>query len=181
MDISNELELMRSNFGEMSSILQTLSDQEKELAKKTYLIKVVGISSAVESMINLGKFEDCGVKSMKLTHVNGIAYGSSIKFTLKDKNRNEMKLLNLMNESKEYTDLTEKLETLFSLLRGFGPENLSEGFTDATSKEFTLKKGADKLILQLLLSDELKAVLEYSQLQNSLETNETNKPKKVKI
>lgn len=177
MDIRKELENISQDNYYVTTVFNDIEKQEKELRKKKHLFKVINLVNIVNEMTNSNFFRDNGIITLKMNISYDYYDGHRVDFSLNDKNDQEVMFeLHTVEANKKLN-----LWTAVHALNRFEEENVMQGLPDGFEKTFKLKPGIGNEFLDIFLSNELKSVLEFNKMQNSLPQNEIAAPKKPKL
>lgn len=175
MDITKEIADIKARQGNANIVVSNLQEQKIEIDKQIYIVSVVAVACAIQDMIKAGEFSQHNIDKLLLTDVDDHDYGNVIKYKFKDKDNNNIKKSLVMLD-----ELTNKLDEIFDAISGFDYDQISEQFKETDSILFNLSEPFEEKFIDLMLSKELKAILEHGELQNSMSTNEVV-PKKPKM
>lgn len=168
MDIIKELKAMQKT-ANINRLVDGALEQRKIWDQKTHLLKVISLVREIKNLVENKVFESDGISM-----INMASYGSNtsnhIGIILLSENFDMLK----NPKKKEYHNFFNAL----SILSDFDIKNTSGAF-DAYIK---LDKNIEEQIYKILLSKELKSILDYSQEKLSGKDNEQeNKPRKPKL
>ncbi len=183
MDLIKELEKMEKGNLSLHEIRQEIEEQQLQLEKKAYIFKVLSIAKDVEDYIKTESFPSKDIAGIELD-----SYESenevSIAFSF-FRNDGETIYHDLMK--KEYPEILQRFREIFNgpafaNLKDLSVKNefLNKEFVQSGSQEFDLNEGVGEEIIDVLLSKELKSMLDYSKMQLSLD-NKSEKNKKLKV
>jgi len=174
MDIKKELAQLNSskNFGE--DIVDDLASQLKEFKDKVHLFNVIFIANKIEDAVINGFFINEKYLNLDLMIQQGFNY--NIMCDLLDEDRGLILDYTNINSN---TKQTEFIQNLFNKINGFSSEDINSEFDKDV--ELELKLGIKDKIIDLLLSKELKATLEYNKMGMELPKTPKNKSKNIKM
>ncbi len=174
MDIREDLEDFIANNGFDDSFIE-------EQIKKLHLFKILSISNKLEQKVKTDFFSKDNIKFLKIY--------------LHDDDRRENHYLigfNLFNDNelvRNFSDkkFVEKHDYFISLLKDQieGSGSLSDKLINIDIKDnpkyLALKPGIGEKLIDILLSKELKSILDYNKLQLNIPVNHQSNQTKIKI
>lgn len=171
MDIIAELKRISSEKDNTKNILKSMND---EFEKKLHLFRVFEFAYAIDTLI---ADKHCEKHLCVLKIFNNKYESRPLMLIVSDSKGNEiLKGFPQVPETiMELKPLVEHIATCKIEYTCCG--NISVG----TPLKIELKKGAGSEILKHLLSDELRAMLDYSQMQIELDDKKEIAPKKIKV
>lgn len=176
MDISEELNQIKTGLIDNQTVLGNLLKERDEFNKKIHVFIVLNIANAIKEMVDSDIFQKYDISSINIIHkCNDETSTNFIGYELFDSKLNKIEYI-IFPEEKVL--IAQNLNGLFVDLYDFSSDNISEELCD-TTKNVKLVKGVDNELLDLLLSKDLKTTLDYSQLKISLPEN-SNKDKSTK-
>jgi hypothetical protein len=175
MDITKELKELNStdNFG--NKILQELEVQQDEFNKKLYLIQMLSAAKEIESMVNEGFFKLNNIDWLYMNIYESKFEKKFHKITMRVGGENFIK------DSHEQEFYNLKIKKIFKNIEEINLKLVNEELLINHEFYLDLIPGVEQKILDLFLSDELKKVLEYNQMQLELSNNNDSNNKKLKL
>jgi hypothetical protein len=171
MDIKNNLKEAIENRDAVEKIIKSILDEQAQLEKKLHIFKVISLADKIEQAIETGYFNEPKVEA--LTFV--LDYNDFIYLEIGYYLTNDDQTLFSENDNKIYYEKPISFFTdLFKEMGKFKAELTSENHEP---DELKLEIGIKDKILDILLSDELKKILEYNKMQLELPTNKNNTKK----
>lgn len=172
MDLINELKEIEDNSLSIENLIEKLEEEQVQLAKKAYILKVINISRAMTELSHSEILKD------KILGIN-LSYHQSY-----DNYQFYIHLLDYQ-ENRLETDaqFREKSKELVALLKTNGKLNknyVSQSFWEDSRGKILFNKEVDKQIFDLFLNEELKKILDYSQLAVELKDKKGSE-KRLKI
>jgi hypothetical protein len=169
MDIVKEFKNVSLNKTDFNTIMHIMEQEKEEMHKKLHLIRVLALLDSIDEKIRIGYFKEKNVSSL---HISKGVYGIvSHAF---------------YGKGGDYADDQELdgLGTIFKNINEFKTRYVNKSL-DPNSNEnngykIKLNKNCREKLLDALLSEELKKILEYSQLyseMNNINANQLRKPK----
>jgi len=181
MDITKELKEIDLNNENINKFVKDIEFQQHELLKKAHLLKVVNFANEVEKLIKTNIFFDYNIYFFEAYWDRPIG-SSNIKlsFLIQDKSKKRM---NVIDESNLLIKPFAKISGLVDQLNWFKPEFIKQSALELTLEDIIIeiKPGIKDKILDILLSNELKSILNYNKMQNELVTSHLNIDKKFKM
>jgi hypothetical protein len=175
MDIKKELmELSSSdNFGD--KILENMEYEKQEFNKKLYLVQMLSTAKKLDRIIEVGVFQNNDIDSFRVN-----VFGTTLK-------KKFHKIMfnctgeDFITDSHEREFFNIKLKEVFNNIEEIDLSLVSEKMINKPEFYLDLEQGIGQKILDLFLSDELKKVLEYNNMQLELPSNNEINNKKPKI
>jgi hypothetical protein len=163
MDIIKELKLgsIENNFVDSLSYIE---EQQNLWNKKSHIFKVISLINRLEQVKNDGLFDEHEIEFIEILHKYNSPNGNFIKFNFFNADKEEVASLN----HGVYNEVYNKLVSYFDALDGFNEEYIGKRDFELN---VNLNKNIKEQILSVLLSQELKTVVEFSQMQIELEHN----------
>ena len=164
MDLINELKEIEDNNLPVEMIIENLEEDQIQIRKKIHILKVINFSRAMKKLVqsDIPKDKILGINLQY--HQSGNLYQFSIHLL----DHQEKRL-------KTDSEFKEKSKDFVELLKKSGKLNLnyvSESFWEDGQGNILFNKEVDKQIFDLFLNDELKKILDYSQLSVELKDKE---------
>jgi translation initiation factor 2 beta subunit (eIF-2beta)/eIF-5 len=182
--LSDDLKEINANIKFENDSVSELNEQQEKLLKKIYLLSTQSIANKIEEQLSKGFF---GEKSKFIGLIYEYDGDKGYEFItgLLDKDENQLVSI---KDSDKYTFVNR----LFRELDGFSTDFISDNLKGNMRKfnpniyesEFInkvlLKQGIEDELLNLILSKELKTILDYNKMQLELNnSNESNKRLKM--
>jgi hypothetical protein len=167
MDIKNELNIS----SDLDIVINKLSHEKEEIQQKLHIFKMLRLAEDISKLPNLEEFNLSNADKVIVT----IQY---------DKEDDENYIyLSLRNKDDKKLDskLSHILRTACRFPGGVNNEYINEDFHYDVGQKFEFDAHLKENLLNLFLSTELKAVLEYSEMDNELINNKEPTGKKAKI
>lgn len=169
MDIINELKKLSLEDSNTKQILKNMND---EMEKKLHILRVFEFAHAIDSLAKDKKYQ----KYLKIIKVFNNTYQSRpLMMIFLDHHDNDV-LRYSINVMQELVELKPLIENIVKSKIEYTNCDIPVG--KFISIDF--KKGMKDEILKYFLSDELKTILDYSQMQIDLD-EKSNTQKKLKI
>jgi hypothetical protein len=172
MDVINELKEIEDNNLPVEMLIENLEEEQVKLGKKIYILKVVNLSKAITKLSQSEILKD-KILGMNLTY-----------HQMYDNYQFSMHLFDYQEKTvKTDPQFREKSKTVVELFKNNGKLNenyVSESFWQDGKGKILFNKAVDKQIFDLFLNEELKKILDYSQLSVELKDKEGGK-KRPKI
>jgi hypothetical protein len=189
MDIKKELEDFENSDDCGDKLIANIKIKEEEFKKKGYLFKIISFSKKLENLIKQDIFSSNGIKFIRIrfNSVNN-AYNKqvySVRYDFFNENRDIISCFTYNDKhNRSLTKPAVSFNQLFdscSLNDGFSKNFVNSGIDDNDKYIFELKIGIAEEILQLFLSDELKAIYDYNKMQIDVPSNNNENDKRLKI
>lgn len=180
--IIDEIAKIKNDSGHIKATIEKLEIQQKETKKQLYLFKVLNLVQEFEVMIKNKSFENADICTADLHISVEEDIGNVIKLSPYDS-------YNLYVDDCFYdkenglVSIQEVIviNNLFSTLDGLIREHVSEELKNNKVYKMNIEEGCSKVILDALLSKELKSLLEYSEMYHELSNENEPKAKKAKM
>jgi hypothetical protein len=176
MNIIKELHEFKSDKDCLDKLIDDIAIQQNELAKKSHLLKAIGISSLIEDAVLEDFFKNAEIKKIQICL--GHQYDDStgdyeyrLTFTLVDSNNTVIPRGKIPINSEQ---LQKFFHTVFYAMKDLSIDSYCEKLRDNSKYYLELKPGVGEKILDLFLCDELKKVYEYSNMQIGLHESESH-------
>jgi hypothetical protein len=185
MDLIKELEKIENNNVSYSTILDEFNQEKAEMDKKMHIINVLSIAKDVEDYINLNDFEAINIGGFEMDCCEDEDTKSqSISFSFF---RCDGEAILHDSMKKKHPEILQRFREIFNGSNYKGLKDLSvkteflnAEFTESGWIEVDFIQDAGEVIVNSLLSKELKSILDYSKMQ--LELNNKKEPgKKLKV
>lgn len=174
MDIVKELKEFKSDKNCLDKLIDDIAMQQNELAKKSHLLKAIGVSSLIEDAVSEDFFKNAEVKNIQICL--GHQYDDStgdyeyrLIFALVDSNNVVIPRGKLPANSEQ---LQRFFHAIFYAIKDLSIDSYSEKLKDNSKHTLELKPGIKEEVLDLFLCEELKKTYEYSHMQLNLHDNE---------
>jgi len=175
MEILRDFSEFENNKKSANEIIMQLENDRKELNKQIHIFKVLDVGSKIQQLFDDGTFKKNDLVSIHIHYEYDYDYGNEIKYSL-HKEDGEVSRAFLPD------DLIDKIGETFRIIEGFKLENINMEFNKPhTSYQVKTEENFKEKFTDLLLSDELKRVLNYSRLQNDLPKTNSIKDKTKKL
>lgn len=182
INITDEIANFKNDSENIKTTIKKLEIQQEETKKQLYLFKVLNLVQELEEMIKDKVFEKVGIYTADINVSVDEDIGNIIKLSPYDED-------NLFVDECYYdknegiVDIKEvqTINHLFSTLNGLNREDISDDLKLNKIETFKIEEGCTKIILDALLSKELKTILEYGEMQHDLSTTNEIKTNKIKI
>jgi hypothetical protein len=183
MEISKELKDIALKEKSVNGILKEIRIQREEIYKKEHIFKALAVTTLIEEMIENGQFEEHGVKTIKISyHYDKNSDFNTMNFYLYGIDNKGFSKYNRSGKAEdEPLEPVKKLKEVFDRFHIFYTNEICEDFMPDEENIFDLKPGVGDNILNMLLSKELKAILQYSHLRNDLPKNKADTKGKSKV
>jgi hypothetical protein len=179
MDLLKELAEIDTDQSSADNIINDIENQKYELSKKSHILKILALCNQVEKIIDEVEFKQDKIKFLKV-YWEGNAQRKDIKlgFYLLDSNKKELAVL---NENYTFIKSFSMLSKETDKLGLFDPAFKSD--LDPNSEDMILdaKLSIKEKLLNILLSKELKSILDYNRMQLNIPENENTKKVRMKI
>jgi hypothetical protein len=175
MDIDKEIAEIRQRRGNSNNIINALEEQKNQIDKQIHIISIISVACDVQDMIKLGDFSSFNIDKISLIFTYDHDYGNVIRYAFHDKDGHKIK-----KRIGDISNFTEKLDEVFDLVSGWDLEWVSDLFKEKELVILNLDQSFENKFIDLMLSKELKVVLEHGELQNSMPSNEVIN-KKIKM
>lgn len=168
MDIIQELKNINSNQNNFKAIMQTMEEEKEEMHQKLHLIRVLALAQSIDDKIKNGYFKERNISSLELSRgVYGvIAYG-------------------FYEKGGDYSDDQELdgLGQILTSINEFKTKYVNEDFNSTKNNGYKIRlnKAFKEKLFEALLSEQLKKILEYSQLYSEMNDNNNSQVKKIKM
>jgi len=167
MDIIQELKERNENKDALSSILFHVDAEKEKINKKLYLLSVLAFADAIDKRINNGYFRENNVTKFEISQ--GVYGVINILFLEKDDG---------------IADSMPDIEEIRTRFKEFRTKYANKDLdTHIAPKRYKVRidKNFRNKLFDALLSEELKTIFEYSQMNLELSSNsiETNKKPKM--
>jgi predicted RNA-binding protein with PIN domain len=170
MDIITELKLGNTENNFLNSLIY-IEEQQELWNKKAHIFNIINLVNRIEQTNNEGLFEAQNIAFIEILHKYNSHSGNFV--TLNFLNQNKEQIPNVDRE------VYNKLSPYFAPLDGFNDKYIEKSDFELS---IDLKQNIKEQIFNVLLSAELKNVIEYSQMQIELENgNHMGNIKKTKI
>lgn len=172
MDIINELEIgnIENNFQDAIEYIE----QQKEIwEKKSYIFNVIRLVNVIKQLHNEGMFELHNIEFINLLHKYNGTNGNCIGFEF----YNSEEDINIIFDGK-YIEPYNKIANYFDALDKFNEDYIQEQDFEVG---IILRDDIKKQIFNVLLSQELRTAIGYSEMQLELENGSTHQMKKLKL
>lgn len=176
MDLVKEFDDIQKGKRNPQKILDVLFVEHQELMKKMHIFKSLLISESIKEMMEANSFHKDDILAIQIFKYQDDNYSESIKFKVYDLNDKPIQHRGYYGE--ENGSIAKLLE-LFSQLDDFETDNISFDLKNGYHY-IELSQGSHEEILNLLLSEDLKIMVQYNKMQLDLSSNEKN-PKKLKL
>lgn len=165
MDITKELEKLSINedinetFNSIDNEYRSLVRQQTELLKKAHLLKVISLVNKIENYIEQDIFSKKNIQFIRCeSYYNGQGNG---EFEIDLLNKEKIDITKIYPQ--EYQLINREISKVAKFNVNFTDKNLI-----SAKHTIELKPGCGEKLRDLLLSDELKKVLEYNKMQLDL-------------
>jgi len=181
MEIYKELIDFTNKIRSASEIVTELEEQENEIKKKKHLIKVLNIYEGLKESVKNNQFEEHNIKFLELYYVHDHDYddqnnGYVIRYELINDNNKKI----TRNHNNKH--LIDRFDDYCDYLSNFNPDNINQNFEEKEKINLNVNENLPEKFLDLMLSNELKLIFQYNDLQNSLLNKEViPKENKAKI
>jgi hypothetical protein len=175
MEIAKELASVRNRERTTEDILADIAEQQRQLKLKDHIFKVIHITSVIEDMLVDRMFQRYDIDLVKIGQVYDYDIGNQIEFVFYNANGEET----VKYFGNKYIEPVDKLREAFEKLDRFSTNDICEDFVKH-EKSFKVNDELPKKIMDVLLSKELKSIIQYNELQNDLHEN-NNTTRKMKI
>lgn len=166
MDLQQEMrEIYNRNSDDTKSIIKQAKEYSKELEKKKHVLAVLNIAQVIEQLVENKSFENADTYYIKL-HLNHV-------FSCYGKNKNFL-----------YAPVEKKVEKLSNSTEDLFKIPLDERYLGGNVDNFNLidlSKPIKEQIFKILLSKELRTIVEYNQMQIDLPKNIQELTPKLKL
>lgn len=181
MDIREELINIESNNSSSNKYIQDIEAQKYELSKKAHLLKMIAFSNAIEELTKTDLFIDNGVEFLEISWERSSPssiHNIRLCFCILDKEKKGMPALKDQTFVLPFSTLMKETDKLGM----FDYEFIKNGALTFFTKELTIeaKPGIKDFLLDILLSDDLKVILNYNRMQLELPNN-SSCSKKLKV
>jgi hypothetical protein len=179
MDLTKELRSMQA--GENEETINQLYQEKEEISKKIYIITILQTVDIIEQMFQNKIYDKFGTSIIRIHYEYEPDVGNIINFDLLD--NFEVKIpVYTKNLPKEITYLPHKTKDFLHSLNGFSDDFLSKKLQEDKEIWIDIDANVGSNVRNLLLSTELKKILDYNQMQISLgESNNNSDSKKLKL
>ncbi len=164
MDMINELKFIKDNRENISMNIDILTKEKEFISQKIHILNVLNIIKDVEEIAELIKEED-------VSEMNFFFYNDSdsppILFTIIKNNNEDFEYYNKPDFIYGY--LQDKLTAI------------EHRYLKRIDFKIDLSENIKEQILKYFLTDEMKKILDYSEMTINLETNHNAINKKVKL
>lgn len=182
INITDEIARFKNDSGNIKTTIKKLEIQQEETKKQLYLFKVLNLVQELEEMIKDKVFEKVGIYTADINVSVDEDIGNIIKLSPYDED-------NLYVDDCYYdknmgmVDVQEvkNINHLFSTLNGLNREYISDDLKLNKIETFKIEEGCTTIILDALLSKELKTILEYGEMQHDLSSANAPQAKKMKM
>lgn len=174
MNISQELKEILSKEKTAEEVFNDIEKQQKDLNIKAHLIWAINIKNTVKDLLDNNFFEWNYVKSISLINDTNIYNkGNNLRITLFEDSENNLDIEIYNNqELSNFKKLLRKFE--------FDDININAEIHKRSTVNFKVDENLPNNILDLLLSKEMKTILEYSELEVSM-PSQISQHKKSKL
>jgi hypothetical protein len=181
MDIKTELMQIESDNSSIDKLVQDIEFQENELLKKAHILKIVALANKIESMIKTDLFTEYKVDFLEIYWENLVGSDKTkLGFCILDKNKQRLPPLNGNHGFiKPFAAIMKETDKLGFFKQSFLKEDALE--LKPQDMIIELKLGIKDKLLNVLLSNELKKVLEYNKMQLEVPNNNESNSKKLKM
>lgn len=175
MDLIKEFKNMEQAALSYKDVLGNMKQEQVELEKRIHVFKVLDLAKELAEIVDSGLTENFKVSGFKITH-----YTNTTSHFLCEFLNLSGKVFEINMTDSKRNILCRKIDDLFNDLNLKSLDNASNEMQSFRPYYLPFQQGIDKQIMQMLLSDELKSMLEYSKMQVGLEKKEVAQ-KKIKI
>lgn len=182
VNITDEIASFKNDSGQIKATIKRLEKQQEETKKQLYLFKVLNLVQEFEEMISNKNFEKAEICTADISIAIKEDIGNIIRISPYNKD-------NLYVDDCYYTPnkgivaISEvvAINNLFSTLDGLSREYINEDLKNNKVYNLTIEEGCSKIILDALLSKELKTLLSYGEMQHELSNANEPQIKKMKM
>lgn len=180
MDIKKELIKISSDSSSIDKLIESVELKKHELSKKSHLLRVIALGNTIEELNKTNLFKDEQVKFLEvcLDKEPPIA-DLKLTFCILDKNKNRMRVI---DENNIFVPVFSTLMVQTYKLGLINQMFINEDALTSLKADriIELKPGIKDVLLNILLSDELRKILEYNKMQIELPSNNGLSSKKLK-
>jgi hypothetical protein len=181
MDIKKEL--IEINLDKLSAdrFIQDIESQQYELSKKSHILKSIAFGNTMEELVLTDLFRNHGVYFLEAYWQKPIGEGDiKLCFCILDSEHKRMSVVDRYNTFVPPFAMLDKINNKINPIK---PEFVNELGLQLHSNYtlLELKPGIKKKLLELLLSTELKSILDYNEMENDLPSNNDASTKKIKM
>jgi hypothetical protein len=182
IDIIEEIKKAKNDNSYIKNTIEYLKQQEEETKKHLYLFNVLNLTQEFEQMINSKNFEKSRVRTAEINISVKEDIGNIINIACYN---DENMYVDDCYYSKDsgLIDVPEivTINALFSTLDGLSRDYVGDELRGNKICTLNIKEGCSKIILDLLLSNELKTLLAYAEMQDDLSNKNEANSKKMKM
>jgi hypothetical protein len=177
MDIIKELKNLKTDKNGLNQIIQNIEFEKEELNKKLYLLIVINLAERLEEFISTDLFKSSKISYIEIIpsfdNFNEKNFYINSRFLKEDKTAFQGKILN-------DDRILENLHTMFKEVSEVS-FNLVNPKVIKNDQILKFELGIGEKILDIFLSDDLKAIYQYNQMQIELPDNNKEKLVKPKV
>jgi hypothetical protein len=181
MDIKKELIEINLDKSATNKFIQEIEAQQYELSKKSHILKSIALGNEIEDLIKTDLFIGHGVYFLEAYWDKPIVEGDiKLCFCILDSEQKRMSVVD------RYAVLVPPFYALEKITHKFNP--IKPEFVNQLGLELhsnctilAIKPGIKEKLLNLLLSTELTAVLDYNKMHISMPTNADHIVMKIKM
>lgn len=170
MDLIKELKLAEEK-SNAEKVIDDLYDQQCEISQKIHILRVNELAKDVLAFVRSELLKSDEVKGIHLYFYQD-NNDSDNRFFFHFEDANEDRLSDKLE--KKYFGVRKKFQKLFDSFGFVNLANINEEFSNQQWCDIKLDENIDKAILDLFLSKELKAVLDFSKMQIALESKDSD-------
>jgi hypothetical protein len=175
MDLTKEFKTMQ-NDGNSKNIVAQLREKQIEIEKKIFIVQIVDMANYAQKLYEEKVFQENKIHLFEVSWNFEDGVGNAFDYRFKDEANENIIYLTVKNANK----LSPMLNCLTSLM-GFNDDFLSEGFNHYQKNLLEINKNIKEKILNLFLSEELKKIVEYNELELNIDKKEQLTKQRSKI
>lgn len=165
MEAIKGFEEYQNNTKSMDSIIEELENEKQKIDNQIHIFKVLEVASKIQNLINdeiIGKYE---ISKITLCYGYDYDYGHEVLYDFQDSEG--------ANEFKKYlpSNIRGLIDDNFRILNGFKQKQINDTFSRRENTIIDIKENFREKFIDLMLSVELKSMLNYSLLQQELPAN----------
>jgi hypothetical protein len=174
MEVLKGFDEYQSNKKSFDTIIEKLESEKEKIDNQIHIFKVLEVASKMQNLINDEIISKLEISTIILGYGYDYDYGNEVLYDFQDSEGS--------NEFKKYlpSNIRELIDNNFRILNGFKTERISNKFSQREDIIVNIEEDFREKFIDLMLSGELKSMLNYSLLQNELPGN-SGKTTKVKI
>lgn len=174
MEMLNAFESYQNNTKGIEDIVEEFEKEKEAINKKIHIFKVLEIGNIIQELIDNKQLNSEEISAITISYGYDYDYGNEINLDFIN--------IEKTDSFKKYLpkELIHLINDTSSIINGFKNKNINEIFTQNTEMKIRINDNFKEKFIDLMLSSELKNILNYNELQIDLADKEKTS-KKMKI